>query len=81
MARRFTDVVQWLLANGVDPSFGRPLVSAVGLQSPELQIETLSVLLKGGANINNSYDWFGDEANRFTVLDHAKVPEVIAYLK
>ena len=75
------DIVTWLLAHGADPNLGRPLIVAVDLESPELQKEMLTVLLKGGANINNSYDWLGDETDRFTVLDFATAPAIIAFLK
>jgi uncharacterized UBP type Zn finger protein len=66
------DVVKWLLDHGADPNIGRPLVAAINYEkSPDLQLKMLTLLLDGGASINQTYPLFGDETKSFSVLDWA----------
>jgi hypothetical protein len=80
------DVVKWLLDHGADPNIGRPLVAAINYEkSPDLQLKMLTLLLDGGASINQTYPLFGDETKSFSVLDWACLyrisEDVISYLK
>jgi ankyrin repeat protein len=80
------DVIKWLLDHGADPSIGRPLVAAINHEkSSDLQLAMLTLLLDGGASINQTYPLFGDETKRFSVLDWACLyrisEDVINYLK
>ena len=80
------DVVKWLLDNGANPNLGRPIVGAINHdKTPDVQLETLSLLLAAGADINQTFDLFGDENKRFAVLDWAEMygisTDVIDYLK
>jgi hypothetical protein len=80
------EAIRWLLAHGADPNIGRPLVAAINHEkSPDLQLVMLRLLLDGGANINQTYQLFGDETKRFSVLDWALLyrvsDDVIGYLK
>ena len=71
-----TDAVQWLLENGADPNIGRPMIGAVSFRKPpEVQIELLKLLLDAGGEINKTYALYGDESDRFTVLDWAHLYE------
>lgn len=80
------EAIRWLISHGADPNIGRPLVAAINHEkSPDLQLAMLTLLLDGGANINQTYPLFGDETKRFSVLDWALLygisEEVIRYLK
>jgi hypothetical protein len=80
------EAIKWLLEHGADPNIGRPLVAAINHEkSSDLQIAMLTLLLDGGANINQTYSLFGDETKRFSVLDWAVLygisQDVIGYLK
>ncbi len=80
------EAIRWLLAHGADPNIGRPLVAAINHdKSQDLQLAMLTLLLDGGANINQTYPLFGDETKRFSVLDWALLysisEDVIRYLK
>jgi uncharacterized protein (TIGR03067 family) len=75
------EVIEWILEKGADPNLGRPLVSAVTVGSTILQVKILEILLNAGADINNTYAYFGDETQRFTVLDWASDDETKAFLK
>ncbi len=80
------EAIRWLLAHGADPNIGRPLVAAINHEkSSDLQLTMLTLLLDGGANINQTYPLFGDETQRFSVLDWALLygisQDVIEYLK
>lgn len=80
------DVLKWLLEHGADPNIGRPIVAAIHHEkSSAIQLAILTLLLDAGANINNTFPLFGDESNRFTVLDWAVLydvsPDVIKFLK
>jgi hypothetical protein len=80
------DVIKWLLDHGADPNIGRPLVAAINHEkSSDLQLAMLTLLLDGGASINQTYPLFGDETKRFSVLDWACLyrisEDVISYLK
>jgi hypothetical protein len=71
------DAIKWLLAHGADPNIGRPLVAAIHYEKPaDIQHEMLTLLLEGGAEINQTFPLFGDETNRFTVLDWALLYDV-----
>lgn len=80
------DVMKWLLENGANPNLGRPIVGAIHYErSPDVQLEMLTLLLDAGADINQTFDLFGNEDLRFTVLDWAETyeisAEVVEYLK
>ena len=81
ISKERVDLIEWILENGADPNLGRPLVSALQTDSPDLQIKILGILLNAGADINNSYALFGDETQRFTVLDWASADETKVFLK
>ena len=42
----------------------------------ETQLVILNLLVTAGADINKTFTWFGDENDRFTVLDHAVLYDV-----
>jgi hypothetical protein len=68
------DVVKWLLDNGADPNLGRPIIGAINHGKPaNVQLEMLKLLLGAGADVNKTFDLFGDESQRFTVLDWAEM--------
>ncbi len=80
------DAIKWLLENGADPNTGRPIIAAINHEkSPDIQLAMLKLLLDGGANINQTFPLFGDEENRFAVLDWAVLysnsTKVIEFLK
>ena len=80
------DAIKWLLDHGADPNIGRPLVAAINHEKPSnLQLAMLTLLLDGGASINQTYPLFGDETKCFSVLDWACLyrisEDVISYLK
>ena len=80
------DAIQWLLDQGADPNIGRAIVEAINHEKPsELQIGMLTLLVDGGADINQTFPLFGDENDRFSVLDWAVLydnsPELIEFLK
>lgn len=64
--------VEWLLENGADPNIGRPIVRAIHYEiPPSKQISILTLLLDSGAQLNMTFALYGDENDRFTVLDWA----------
>ena len=80
------DVMEWLIDHGADPNLGRPIVGAIHFDKPpDIQLRILAILLDAGANVNKTFPLYGDENDRFTVLDWAILydvsPEVIAYLE
>ena len=80
------DVVKWLLDNNANPNLGRPIVGAVNhKKDSKVQLEIVSLLLAAGADINQTFDLYGDKNQRFTVLDWAEMygisANVIEYLK
>ncbi len=80
------DAMKRLIEKGADPNIGRPIVSAIHYEkSSASQLAMLKMLLDAGANINQTFPLFGDESNRFSVLDWAVLydvsPEVIDFLK
>ena len=80
------EVVQWLLDRGADPNLGRPIVGAINhRKTADVQLALLELLLAAGCDINRSFDLFGDENQRFSVLDWAEMysisQEVIDFLK
>jgi hypothetical protein len=80
------DAIKWLLDHGADPNIGRPLVAAINDEkSSDLQLAMLTLLIDGGANINQTYPLFGDETKRFSVLDWARLyrisEDVISFLQ
>ncbi len=80
------DAIKWLLEHGADPNTGRPIIAAINhAKSSDIQLAMLELLLDGGASINQTFPLFGDEQNRFSVLDWAVLysisPNVIEFLK
>lgn len=80
------ETVEWLLGKGADPNLGRPIVAAINFRKPaETQLSLLKLLIHAGADVNQTFARYGDESDRFTVLDHAELygisAEVTDYLK
>jgi len=80
------EIVNWLLANRADPNLGRPIIGAINhRKAPDLQLQMLKLLLAAGGEINRTFELYGDEKQRFTVLDWAEMynlsPDVIDFLK
>lgn len=82
------DYVDFLLAHGVDPSrennddHRRITLCAMNLDHPpELQMKLLERLITAGVDLNVEYTMFGDQAQRFTALDHAQSDDVRAFLQ
>ena len=75
------DMVRLLLNKGANPNLGRTLIGAINRKTTEKRLEYIKILVEHGADVNQSFDVFGDQNNRFTVLDRARDPEVIAFLR
>ncbi len=80
------DAAEWLIKHGADPNLGRPIISAISFRKPaEVQLNLLKLLIAAGADLNQTFDRFGDPEDRFTALDHALLydtsPKVIDFLK
>ena len=80
------DAIEWLLENGADPNISRPIVGAINSRKPaEIQLRMLTLLIDSGAHLNKTFALYGNEVDRFTVLDWAIrydiSPEVITFLK
>jgi ankyrin repeat protein len=69
-----TDVVRWLLAHGADPNLGRPLISAMAPSCGDdaTSLELVQLLVEAGADVNRTYDIYGDPDSTFTALEFAE---------
>ncbi len=75
------ELTKFLLENGADPNLSRPIIGALNERKPpEMQLAFLQTLVEGGGDVNRLYDLYGDSSKKFTALDWAKDPKVIAFL-
>lgn len=76
------DIVDFLLAEGVDPKPDRTLIAAMNVSDPQRRMRYVRQLVEHGVDVNKLLSLFGDHTKLFTALDGAEsFPEVAVYLK
>jgi hypothetical protein len=78
------DMAQFLLSRGADPKIGRTLIAAINIESEELGLEFVKVLVEHGAEVNRVFPWFGDDKVTFTPYTWAlqnEKKEIADYLR
>ena len=64
------DIVDYLLANGADPNYGRTLISAINCRQPTSG-QIVKSLCRAGVDVNRVFLMFDDPENRRTAFDFA----------
>ena len=76
------DIVDFLLAEGVDPKPDRTLIAAMNVSDPQRRMRYVRQLVEHGVDVNKLLPLFGDHTKLFTALDWAQsYPEEAVYLK
>ena len=75
------EIVEWLLENGAAPNRSSALVAAIHLDDTESKSRTLELLFRYGANANRVFRLYGDETQKYTILDCETDPDIIQLLR
>jgi hypothetical protein len=82
ICKQADEMVDLLLSHGANPNRDRCSIAAVGADLPgERQLRYLRLLVEHGLNVNQRFDWFGNQDALFTVLDRVFLPEVHEYIR
>ena len=55
------EAAHFLLSRGADPNLGRPLIGAINIESDELALAFVKLLVEHGADVNRSFPVFGSQ--------------------
>lgn len=79
----YEEIVSLLIQRGADLNLSRPLIASLSPSlPPERRMYYVRELVENGADVNRTFELYGDPDSLFTTLDWAgEMPEIAAYLR